>query len=35
VFMDAGEIVEEASPESFFTKPSSERAMRFISQFQD
>jgi ABC-type polar amino acid transport system ATPase subunit len=35
VFMDAGEIVEEAAPESFFTRPSSDRAKRFISQFQD
>ncbi len=35
VFMDAGEIVEEASPEAFFTAPSSERAKRFISQLQN
>ena len=35
VFMDAGEIVEEASPETFFTAPSSERAKRFISQLQN
>jgi polar amino acid transport system ATP-binding protein len=35
VFMDRGEIVEEAAPEAFFTTPSSERAKRFISQFQD
>jgi len=35
VFMDAGEIVEEASPETFFTSPSSERAKRFISQLQN
>ncbi len=27
IFMDAGEIVEEAEPEKFFTMPSSERAI--------
>jgi polar amino acid transport system ATP-binding protein len=35
VFMDRGEIVEEATPEAFFATPSSERAKRFISQFQN
>ena len=35
VFMDGGEIVEEAPPETFFTSPSSERAKRFISQLQN
>ena len=35
VFMDAGEIVEEAPPETFFTAPSTERAKRFISQLQN
>jgi ABC-type histidine transport system ATPase subunit len=35
VFMDGGEIVEEASPEAFFITPSSERAKRFISQLQN
>jgi ABC-type polar amino acid transport system ATPase subunit len=35
VFMDAGEIVEEALPEAFFTAPSTERAKRFISQLQN
>jgi polar amino acid transport system ATP-binding protein len=35
VFMDAGEIVEEATPDTFFTAPSSERAKRFISQLQN
>jgi len=35
VFMDAGEIVEEAQPEAFFTSPSSDRAKRFISQLQN
>jgi ABC-type polar amino acid transport system ATPase subunit len=35
VFMDRGEIVEEAAPEAFFAAPSTERAKRFISQFQN
>jgi len=35
VFMDGGEVVEEASPDAFFRAPSSERAKRFISQFQN
>jgi ABC-type polar amino acid transport system ATPase subunit len=35
VFMDGGEIVEEAAPETFFISPSSERAKRFISQLQN
>jgi glutamate transport system ATP-binding protein len=32
VFMDAGRIVEEATPESFFTAPRSERAKDFLSK---
>jgi general L-amino acid transport system ATP-binding protein len=32
IFMDAGEIIEEASPEEFFTKPKSDRAKLFLSQ---
>lgn len=32
VFMDAGEIVEAATPEAFFTKPKTERARQFLSQ---
>ena len=35
VFMDGGEIVEEAPPKTFFTAPASERAKRFISQLQN
>jgi ABC-type polar amino acid transport system ATPase subunit len=35
VFMDGGEIVEEALPKTFFTAPASERAKRFISQLQN
>jgi ABC-type polar amino acid transport system ATPase subunit len=32
VFMDQGEIVEEASPEQFFTAPRNERTRRFLGQ---
>lgn len=32
LFMDAGEIIEEATPEDFFTKPKSDRAKLFLSQ---
>ena len=32
IFMDAGQIVEEADPESFFTNPQSERAQDFLSK---
>lgn len=32
VFMDAGVIVEEATPEQFFTNPQSERAKDFLSK---
>jgi glutamate transport system ATP-binding protein len=32
VFMDAGRIVEEADPETFFTHPRSERAQDFLSK---
>jgi general L-amino acid transport system ATP-binding protein len=32
VFMDAGEIVEEATPDEFFTAPKTERAQLFLSQ---
>ncbi len=32
IFMDAGEIVEEAPPETFFQSPSSERTKQFLSQ---
>lgn len=32
IFMDAGEIVEEAPPETFFTAPKSERTKKFLSQ---
>ena len=32
IFMDAGRIVEEGTPEPFFTAPSHERAKLFLSQ---
>ncbi|MFV0472787.1 MAG: amino acid ABC transporter ATP-binding protein [Pikeienuella sp.] len=32
IFMDAGEIVEEAPPETFFTAPANERTRLFLSQ---
>ena len=32
IFMDAGEIVEEAPPETFFQSPSSDRTKQFLSQ---
>jgi ABC-type polar amino acid transport system ATPase subunit len=35
VFMDYGEIVEEAAPEAFFTAPQTDRARRFLQQFED
>ncbi|MEH6631699.1 MAG: amino acid ABC transporter ATP-binding protein [Halopseudomonas aestusnigri] len=32
IFMDAGEIVEEAEPEDFFLNPKNERTQKFLSQ---
>ena len=32
VFMDAGVIVEEATPDVFFTNPQSDRAKDFLSK---
>ena len=32
IFMDRGEIVEEAPPESFFSSPRSERTRAFLGQ---
>ena len=34
-FMDRGEIVEETVPAQFFSAPNSERAKRFLQQFED
>jgi ABC-type polar amino acid transport system ATPase subunit len=32
IFMDAGEIVEEAEPEAFFKSPQNDRTKLFLSQ---
>jgi general L-amino acid transport system ATP-binding protein len=32
IFMDKGEIVEQAEPEVFFTNPESDRTRLFLSQ---
>jgi glutamate/aspartate transport system ATP-binding protein len=32
IFMDQGEIVEDATKEDFFSKPRSERAQLFLSK---
>ncbi len=32
IFMDGGEIMEESSPEIFFTQPQTERAKQFLGQ---
>ncbi len=32
IFMDYGEIIEEAKPEDFFTRPKNERTKLFLSQ---
>jgi polar amino acid transport system ATP-binding protein len=33
--MDHGEIVEEATPDAFFTAPKTDRAQRFLSLFTE
>jgi len=35
VFMDQGEIVEEGAPGAFFDDPQTDRAKRFLRQFED
>ena len=35
IFMDRGEIVEEAVPEEFFSAPKSERTRQFLEQILD
>jgi len=35
VFMDGGEVVEDTVPETFFSAPGTERARRFLRQFED
>jgi general L-amino acid transport system ATP-binding protein len=32
IFMDSGEIIEQNTPEEFFTNPQSERTRLFLSQ---
>jgi glutamate/aspartate transport system ATP-binding protein len=32
IFMDQGEIVEDATKEDFFTQPKSDRAVQFLSK---
>ena len=32
VFMDEGQVVEEATPEAFFTAPQSDRGRQFLSK---
>ena len=32
IFMDRGEIVEQATPAEFFTNPKSERTRNFLGQ---
>lgn len=34
IFLDKGEIVEESSPEEFFTNPKTERAGKFLNVFE-
>ncbi len=34
LFLDGGELVEEASPEEFFTSPKSDRAKKFLQTFE-
>lgn len=34
IFLDAGEIREEGTPEAFFTNPKTERAKRFLHTFE-
>jgi len=35
VFMDEGSIVEQAPPATFFAAPATDRARRFLAQFED
>ncbi|WFR58076.1 amino acid ABC transporter ATP-binding protein [Anaerocolumna sp. AGMB13025] len=34
IFLDKGEIVEESSPEAFFTNPETDRAKKFLNVFE-
>jgi polar amino acid transport system ATP-binding protein len=33
IFMDQGNVVEENTPDAFFTSPESERAQQFLQTF--
>ena len=33
IFMDSGNIIEESSPEEFFTNPKTDRAKQFLNTF--
>jgi len=33
IFLDSGKIVEEGSPEEFFTNPKTDRAKQFLNTF--
>ena len=35
VFMDRGEVVEDTQPATFFSAPATDRARRFLMQFED
>jgi general L-amino acid transport system ATP-binding protein len=35
IFMDRGEIVEQNTPEAFFSNPQNERSKQFLSQILD
>ena len=35
IFMDRGEIVEQNTPEAFFSNPQNERSRQFLSQILD
>ena len=35
VFMDEGMIVEHGAPTAFFEKPATDRAKRFLNQFDE
>ncbi|MCJ2116903.1 amino acid ABC transporter ATP-binding protein [Methylobacterium sp. J-001] len=35
VFMDGGRIIEEGEPKAFFAAPHTDRARRFLAQFED
>ena len=34
IFMDAGQILEEAAPEEFFNNPKTDRAKEFLSSIK-